>query len=84
MSAYGLVYPFPGKGHDRVYINEADGLYGVFDGANGAQLSRAIVAALPGCIVVYNRRCRGRPRPGYFYGKPGGGYALFATRSGSA
>lgn len=50
MTSYGEVYAHRGKGHDRLYVDDAYGLAAVFDGAGGAELSAACVAQLPEII----------------------------------
>ena len=46
----GEVYDHTFKGHDRLYLSDDRGFYGVFDGAGGQELSDAIVHALPAVL----------------------------------
>src|SRR5664279_4518171 len=50
--AHGAVYDHPHKGHDRLYIDQQNAFYAVFDGAGGDELSSKIVDLLPGALPL--------------------------------
>lgn len=52
IEAYSSVYTYPGKGHDRVYMDIMHGFFGVFDGAAGEELSEAIIQELPTVLAA--------------------------------
>jgi hypothetical protein len=54
LQAYGAVYDYPGKGHDRLYLDNSNLFFGVLDGAGGDELSEAIVRALPSAIAQHS------------------------------
>ncbi|MEO7364327.1 MAG: hypothetical protein ABIV43_02355 [Candidatus Saccharimonadales bacterium] len=51
MKSYGSVYDHLGKGHDRLYLDDANGIFAVFDGAGGESLSEACASQLPAIIA---------------------------------
>jgi hypothetical protein len=62
LEAYGAVYNYPNKGHDRLFLDNANRFFGVLDGAGGDELSEAIIQALPDAIER-NSRLRTLSRP---------------------
>lgn len=46
LDIHGATYTYPGKGHDRLYINQQHAFAAVFDGAGGSELSEAAVTRL--------------------------------------
>jgi hypothetical protein len=54
VEVHSAIYNYPGKGHDRLYLNEEAQCYAVLDGAGGAELSEAIVNNLPDAIARHS------------------------------
>jgi serine/threonine protein phosphatase PrpC len=48
--AYGAVYDYPGKGHDRVFLDHENSFFAALDGAGGDELSGSIAQHLPEVI----------------------------------
>ncbi|MDB5184696.1 MAG: hypothetical protein JWN38_504 [Candidatus Saccharibacteria bacterium] len=52
LESHGIVYNHAGKGHDRLFLDDTNGLYAVFDGAGGDELSQAVMDQLPASIAA--------------------------------
>lgn len=50
----GAVFGYPGKGHDRLFMDAEQQFFAAIDGAGGAELSQAIAVRLPDSITEHS------------------------------